>query len=542
MSVTAMVDRNSIAAMASEWRVHQTRKSIYQDVEQMDTSDETVATSLDIIADCSVAYNEDAEYDFRITSDDTEALRILKALDKRLSLANEVWQIARDMVKHGDEPREVVIDRKKMQIIDLKQTISYQVYPNTNSKGDKIPGWVVKEDAVSFNATKDQELEEWQIVMFSFGSRKGTLVAPPLASARRNWVRLTKIEDGMAVARLCRAYDKYVHHIPVVNGMDKGEIMARIRLYKDLASKKRVLDSDGFTTQNASPLEVDTDFYLPDDGTNRGGVELLSANNAQLGNLNDVLYQREKLLTRLQVPIAYLQITSAQKTHLTAGNQKSDVERQFARMLRRVQRSLLKGLKRVCDMELMLNGINPTDDLYTIHLTQIDTKDMLQDAEIELTYAQAAVYFKEAFGSLPPELIAEKFMRLTPEQQKLMESFLSKYNDRLLKASVKSIEEAAKPKPTGGGLMKDRLPGDNKGSGSGNQNKSRSSRTTEQLGKSKTGKQSLPLEAMVEAFYSLAEEVNQAQRDAGNDEPVITESHMDSIRDRLIDIAQSVSE
>jgi hypothetical protein len=539
--ITGITDTTTITYMANAWRVHQNRKSIYQDIERMDSEDEIVATALDIIADCSVSYSELAasQRHFKIRAKTDRIQAVLDAMSKRLNLPNEIWYICRDMVKHGNEFREVVVDRQAMQVVAFKQTISYQIYPKTNARGDKCPGWTLKTDGDVFTG-KEYDLEEWQIVPFIFGTKRGYLSIPPLAPARRNWIRLAKMEDGMAIARLIRAYDKMVHKIPVKPEMSSGEIMARIRMHKDAVTKRRILDSSGLVTQVDAPLDVQTDFYLPDDGTNRGGIELLSANNAQLGNLNDIIYHREKLLSRLQVPIAYLQITTAQKTHISASaSKKADVEIQFARMLRRVQRNLLEGLRRLCDIELMLNGITPSDDAYEIELTQINTKDLREDAEIELTYAQAAVYFVEAFGSLPPELLADKFMHLNSDQQEMLQKFLEKYGDRVVKARVKTIETNAQPKTSPlGTAPKDRIPGDNS-SGTGNQNKGRAQRTTEQRGavKPTQSDETVPIDALVDLFYTITEEVHQDFREQGVNVPELDDSYRNAIRANLEAIA-----
>lgn len=533
---TGLTNSESLAAMANAWRVHQTRKSVYQDIERMDSEDEMVATALDIIADCSVSYTDTSGFHFKIRSENPRVQSVLHALERRLDLDNEVWQICRDMVKHGNEFREIVIDRQAMKIIGFKQTISFQIYPKTNKRGDKMPGWVVKEDGdIYMSNGKEMELEEWQICPFIFGAKKGYLSVPPLAAARRNWTRLMKMEDGMAVARLVRAYDKIIHKIPVKENQSGTEIMAHIRQYKDNIQKRRLIDSDGFMTQTDNSLDVQTDFFLPDDGSGRGGVTLLSANNTQLGNLNDIMYHREKLLTRLQVPIAYLQITSAQKTHVSAGasSQKADVELQFARMLRRVQRHLLKGIHRLCDLELMLQGITPEEGLYNIEVTEINTKDLKADAEIELTYAQAAVFFVEALGALPPELIADKFMHLDVDQQKMLEGFLDKYGDKLLKAKVKAIEmEAQPPKPAPGASA---LP--KKGNG-GSSSTSRATRSGSQKGTKASSKQTIPLEAFVDAMYDLTDEINDEFRSQGIDVPELDESHRNAIRSNLFAISQ----
>ena len=531
---TGITDTTTITYVANAWRVYQNRKSIYQDIERMDSEDEIVATALDIIADCSVNYAETASSKerFKIRAKTPKAQTVLDNLSKRLNLPSEIWHICRDMVKQGNDFREVVIDRQAMKIVAFKQTVSYQIYPKTNAKGDKCPGWTLKTDGDVFTG-KEYDLEEWQIIPFIFGTKRGYLSIPPLAPARRNWIRLAKMEDGMAIARLVRAYDKLVHKIPVTKEMSTDEIMTRIRIHKDSVTKRRILDSSGLVTQVDAPLDVATDFYLPDVGDGRGGIECLTANNAQLGNLNDIIYHREKLLSRLQVPIAYLQITTAQKTHVSAGQAKgANVEIQFARMLRRVQRHLLEGLRRLCDMELMLNGITPDEDLYEIELTQINTKDLREDADIELTYAQAAVYFVEAFGTVPPELLADKFLHLNPEQQKIMDVCMTKYADRIQTARVKKLETDAKPKPAGAG-------GFGASGATGNQPKGLAARGAEQKGKAvkpKAGQsdETVPIDTLVDIVYAVTEELHQDMRDEGILVPDdVDESYRTALRTNL---------
>ena len=530
---TGITDTTTITYMANAWRVYQNRKSIYQDIERMDSEDEIVATALDIIADCSVNYAETAKPTdrFKIRAKTADSQLVLDNLSRRLNLPSEIWYICRDMVKQGNDFREVVIDRQAMKIVAFKQTVSYQIYPKTNAKGDKCPGWTLKTDGDVFTG-KEYDLEEWQIIPFIFGTKRGYLSIPPLAPARRNWIRLAKMEDGMAIARLVRAYDKLVHKIPVTKEMSIDEIMTRIRIHKDSITKRRILDSSGLVTQVDAPLDVETDFFLPDVGDGRGGVDVLSANNAQLGNLNDVIYHREKLLSRLQVPIAYLQITTAQKTHVSAGQSKgANVEIQFARMLRRVQRHLLEGLRRLCDMELLLNGITPDEDLYEIELTQINTKDLREDADIELTYAQAAVYFVEAFGTIPPALLADKFLHLNPDQQELMDACLTKYGDRIQGARVKQLETDSKPKPvsTGGSFG---------APAAGNKAKSLAARGSEQKGKAVKPKaagqaETVAVDTLVDIVYAITEELHQDMRDEGILVPEVDESYRSAIRSNL---------
>jgi hypothetical protein len=525
------------------WKVYNDRKSVYADIERMIAEDELVSTAIDVVADRAIG-NSDARQSFKkkakrtafaVSSDNPEVQRIIDNLNRRLKIESEIWQIIHEFYPHGNGFREVIIDKQAMRIKGFKQTVSYQIWPKVNDHGDKLPGWTVVTDQ-DVASQGGKELEEWQIVPFIYGHRRGYLAVAPLASARKNWMRLSTMEDGMVIARNSRGYDKIVHRVPVKSEWQRDEIMATIKRYKDAITKRRFVASDGTMTNVDNPLSVDTDFFLPDDGSGKGGVTMLTSNNTGLGNLNDVQYSREKLVCRLKVPVSYLQLASGQKTHLTAGNGSSNAEIAFAYTLQRVQDTVIDGLSRLYDLELMLNGIAPVEGLYTIELSQVITRDRVADADIELTYGQAAVYFVEAFGALPAELIADKFMQLNREQQEMMTTFLAGGDStKIWNAKVKGIEAGANALAAKSDLTKDRTPGDNpKGTGSGNNNKTRAARSSEQKGAKAA--QSVSLESLVDLFASvydrLADNLRQGE---GQDIPSFDEVDREAVRQQILE-------
>ena len=244
-------DRNSLNIVPTQWKVAQDRKSMYKDIENMDHSDELVSTALDITSNNCADFLDDpgdAEEPIRIRfkSKDDDVARVLSNMARRLNLDDMVWQLSRECAAHGTIFREVVLDRSEDRpfVAEFKQTIPYHIWPKLTEKGDKIPGWVIKLEQDVYNGG-GAELAEWQVVPFIFGARKGYLSVPPLASARAGYQRLAKIEDGMAVARLVRAYDKMVHKIPVGKEWEKDQILGAIRNYRDAITKRKMETTDG---------------------------------------------------------------------------------------------------------------------------------------------------------------------------------------------------------------------------------------------------------------------------------------------------------
>jgi hypothetical protein len=525
------------ARIENAWAVQQDRKSVYENEVRMAKEDPLIAQALDIVADYTVTQGDEDHPAVVVLTENAEVETVLAALFDRLSMDDLAWQIARKAYHHGTYLPEVVLDAKRERIIKVKETLNYQIWPNTNKAGDKVPGWIYKKDSELAIGGKGQALEEWQILPVFFGERNGFFAEGPLASMRKKWNRLAMLEDGMAIARLTRAYDKLVHRVPVDKSMTPDEINASIQRYKAAMNRKKFTASTGDgTTQTLSatgnPFTVSTDLFLPDTGDQKGGVEMLSSNTNSLANLNDIQYQREPLLSRLGPPVTYLQIYSAQKTHLKSTGTMSDAEKVFFQIVRRLQATLRRALRRLCDMELQLHGITPTKEMYKLVFPRVPDRDLKLEADIELTFAQAAVYFVEAFGFLPAEFLAEKFLRLDDKSRKIFEQFLKAEANTVDKARVKQIETDAEPKPAA------------TGTGSGNQNKSKAKRSTEQRPKprSQSG-DDFPegvvlLEDAVEAFRELESLIYADLRAQGIAVPQIEGSlHEEAIRAQLTAIA-----
>ena len=138
----------------------------------------------------------------------------------------------------------------------------------------------------------------------------------------------------------------------------------------------------------------------------------------------------------------------------------------------------------------------------------------------------------EAFGTVPPELLADKFLHLNPEQQKIMDVCMTKYADRIQTARVKKLETDAKPKPAGAG-------GFGASGATGNQPKGLAARGAEQKGKAvkpKAGQsdETVPIDTLVDIVYAVTEELHQDMRDEGILVPDdVDESYRTALRTNL---------
>ena len=406
-----------------QWRIQYDRRAVYFDLRDMDRNDPLVSLALDIHADCAVGYEDTCvdAFEWSLGVYQPEAQKILDDLKKRLDLGAEAWQIVRGFVLQGEEFREVVIDENYV-IRRFKHLPSYQIMPMLDQFGNKAPGWQQRKDGQTF--LKSIDFEEWQIVPFIYGAKQdGWRGTGLMASARRTWKRLSKMEDGMALARLIRAYDRYEHKVPVPPGSDARKQQDLVMNYKRNMTRKTGLDIDGNTFERENFWQVETDFYIPDDGTDKGGIRAITPVNTQLAHIEDVRYHQDQLIARLKVPRKYLGIGSGKQGALTDGSLSAE-DIQFARTLRQEQAVLRSGLMRLAHMALLFGGFDADALDLQINLPKISTQDAMRNAQVQLTLAQAASFFEQVLGALPPDLVATKFMDLGPKDQESLSEFL----------------------------------------------------------------------------------------------------------------------
>jgi capsid assembly protein Gp20 len=403
------------------WRIHYDRRATYFDLKDQDINDPVISTALDVIASCVVGF-EDTDVDsfeWMMDKKDDGARKVLDDLKKRLDLGAECFHMVREGVKYGEEFREVVVD-DQMIIRRFKHLPAYQMMPLLDQFGNKQPGWQQRLDGQTF--LKPIEFEEWQIVCMVFGAKRGWYGTGLMMPARRTWKRLAKMEDGMALARLIRSYDKWLHKIPVEPKMDARKQQELIVNYKRNMTRKVGLDVDSNLFERENLWQVETDLFIPDDGSGRGDVSPLVAQNNQLMHIEDLRYHQEQLLCRLKVPRKYLNFTSGQKGALSdSGLQAEDI--QFARLLRQNQATLRSGLIRLASLALMLQGYDPEDLGINVNLAKISTQDSLQNSKVLLMNAQSANFFEQTLGALPPDLVGRKFMELSDDEMAIFEEF-----------------------------------------------------------------------------------------------------------------------
>lgn len=419
------------AMLTRSFAVDYERTQIHRDIHRMDRDDEIVHFAFTTIASRAMGYPDPTVNSFNITAEDREpasegesvrsetakrAQVIIEDLIDRVGLRPAAWQVVRRGVKWGNEFREILYEKQGDQykrIAGLKPLPEHTVWPNTNERGDRLLGYAQRMENMP-RGVNEIRLEEYEIVHFLFGEEDGYLGTPLLACARRNWNRLNLAEDSAAVARLVRAYVKFLHLVPVNKDDPKEKQLETIKRYIDAMTKIPQWTSDiESLTYEKSPSEVKTNFFLPDDGSKRGGITMLDPANSQLQNITDLEYFLRRVITATTVPFRYFPFEGSTPKLSEGGGTAEDVN--FACTLLMCHQMLQEGYNKLFSIELLLQGIDPRQLRFVYRMADLNIVDLLRAAQRDLALSRALGELVKVMPGLVdrPEVILREYTSMS---------------------------------------------------------------------------------------------------------------------------------
>jgi hypothetical protein len=159
----------------------------------------------------------------------------------------------------------------------------------------------------------------------------------------------------MVVYRLTRAPERRVFYVDV-GQLPPFKAEAFLDRIKDQFRKRKITNGKGASGANQveerwQPPAQDEDYWLPIRPNSNTRIETLpGAEN--LGEIDDAIYFRNKLLTALNFPKNYFNNEDPGATRITLSSQ--DVK--FARMIERLQSNFEDGLLEIVERHLHLRG------------------------------------------------------------------------------------------------------------------------------------------------------------------------------------------
>jgi hypothetical protein len=357
------------------------RPQLYNDYEVMD-SDPIVASVLDIVADESTLKNGASEV-LAIKSSDENIQRILYNLFYDvLNIEFNLWGWVRSMCKYGDFYLHLHIAEK----YGVYQVIPLNVYNVLREEGldPKNPSYVRfrVEPNASYTGVlggldnNDMVFENYEVANFRFLGDYNFLPygRSYIEPARKIFKQLALMEDAMLIHRILRAPQRRVYYVDTGN-VPPNEIPAFMEKLKGQTQRTPMVDpKTGEYNLRYNMMTVNEDFYIPVRGGNTS-TKIDTLPGLEYNAIEDVVYLRDKMLSAMKVPKAFLGYEADVEGKSTLAQQ--DIR--FARTIERIQRIVVSELTKIALVHLYAQGY--TDENLTNFELELTTPSIVYDQE-----------------------------------------------------------------------------------------------------------------------------------------------------------------
>ncbi len=298
-------------------------------------------------------------------------------------LENKGWEYFRQMLVDGELYFEHIIHKKHTKagilgIIQIPSELMDPIYDNVQNL--TIRGYLLRkpEEDKTKQGTPNNPNDKTKIEHIPFDRAQVTYVhsglwnetkslrLPFIENARRAYRQLSLIEDAIVIYRLVRAPERLIFNVDVGNmSPPKAESYLR-KLMQNYWAKKTYDSNQGKSVQVFNPQSMLDNFWFAkragSDGTN---VQQLQGGQ-NLGQLEDLLYFKQKLYRALKVPVERLNPESQADA---AGATILREELKFARFVIRLQQYFASSLKHAFITHLKLRDMWDAYDMKEHHMT-----------------------------------------------------------------------------------------------------------------------------------------------------------------------------
>ena len=343
-----------------------------------------VADALDEICDDCINVDEHGNIVHMRYESPEEDSNILQDLQKEFSkfighydLENSGWDYFRSLLVDGEIYFEHIIHQKKkdagiLGVLQIPSELLDPIYDNVQNL--MIKGFLLRKPmpdqnqrGVQTNSSDRSKiahipLDRSQVSYVHSGlwNETKSLRLPFIENARRAYRQLSLIEDAIIIYRLVRAPERLVFNVDVGNmSPPKAEAYLR-KLMQNYWSKKSYDSNQSKTVQTFNPQSMLDNFWFAKRAGSEGTNVTSLAGGANLGQLEDLLYFKQKLYRALKVPVERLN-PEAQADAQGATILREELK--FARFIIRLQKHFSAGMKSAFVTHLKLKGLWKTYEL-----------------------------------------------------------------------------------------------------------------------------------------------------------------------------------
>lgn len=324
---------------------------------------------------------------------------------KMINLNRNAWSLFKSLCIFGDLFLEVVINLENpkegiYKIVPLPPETMYRIetvkgklieFQQSKEGPDYqsiVKGPVQDLDSKEISQSTAIRFAPSQIIHMRIGDDRKTffpygqsLIEPARGPAHS----LRLLEDAMVIYRLTRAPERRVFYIDV-GQLPPFKAEAFLDRIKDQFRKRKIASNRNTGANQVDerwqPPSQDEDFWLPTRPNSNTRIETLpGAEN--LGEIDDAIYFRNKLLTALNFPKNYFNNEDPNTTRISLSAQ--DVK--FARMIERLQSNFEDGLLELAERHLKLRGF-PEKNFQDLKIRMTPPSDWRELSRTEVVTAR----------------------------------------------------------------------------------------------------------------------------------------------------------
>jgi hypothetical protein len=368
----------------------QVRIDLFRDYDSMDT-DPILSSALNVYADECTARNEFGSV-LKIHHEDDQIKQVLENLFyDTLNVEFNLWPWVRNLVKYGDFYLQLEM-AEELGIVNTNPLSVYEMsrvegFDQENPQRVKFVYAPYQNPNSGYSQNNKKEFENYEIAHFRLNGDANFLPygKSMLEGARRVWKQLMLMEDAMLIHRVMRAPEKRIFKVDVGN-IPPNEVDNYMQ--KIINSSKKVPFVDERTGEYNLKYNMQNlieDYYMPVRGSDNG-TSIDTLKGLEYNMIDDINYLKNKLMSALQIPKAYLGYE--EDTNGKATLAAMDVR--FAKTIERIQRVIVSELTKIAIVHLYAQGIE--DDRLTSFTLELTIPSKIYEQEkVELYTSKIAL-------------------------------------------------------------------------------------------------------------------------------------------------------
>lgn len=425
LSISGLTDATMRLVIDKSLEIDQQRVPFYRECEKA-SAHPIVAAAIELYADYATAFNRNANATIWATSKSKSYQDALDDLFETVNFEERVFDWGVQTTKLGDHFVKIETE-PGVGVVSITDDIHPGDIGRLENRGVLLGFY----ERVASGTESRQILPPWAYVHFRcLGAKKNRLLNCGSLSVTYNsnptqtafqglstniygmslignaipvYKRLRLVEDSLLMSRLSKGVLRYLYKVSV-KSTNPEAVKNLIDSYKVLLKRARSIDprrGSESLTESVDLTDALTDLVIPvfGDNTNDLKVEPLGG-QTDIKWIEDVKELRDQLACALRAPLSLLGGYGDEQPSSIGRSSAELQDVRFSRAARRVQRALLGGVNRICQIHMACRGLDPDPSNWELFMGESVTEEEVASSNAMKEVIQNARDMNSLFDEL----------------------------------------------------------------------------------------------------------------------------------------------